>query len=98
VTDGSDHRLEMEKKLNDFNRKIEELKTKVNVLDKEKTREFYEHLEEFNAEQEELKTQLQKLDTLETEAQAEQKRYLEETFQNLSNNLEIRLAPYVEEK
>jgi hypothetical protein len=98
MTDISDYRQEMERKLNALNTKIEELKSKVDVIGEHKTKDFYKHLEEFNAQQEELKTQLQKLDTLESEAQAEQKRYLEETFQNLSKNMEIRLAPYVEEK
>lgn len=98
MTDGNDYRLEMEKKLNDLNRKINELKTKVNVLDEEKNREFYKHLDEFNAQHEELKSKLQDLNKLESEAQAALKRYLEDTYKNLSEDLEIRLAPYVEEK
>jgi hypothetical protein len=98
MMDISDYQVQMEKKLDYLNTKIEKLKTKVELLEEHESRDFYEHLEELNAEQEKLKTQLQKLDTLEAEAQAEQKRYLEETFQNLSKNLDIRLAPYIEEE
>lgn len=97
MTEGSDYGLELEKKLNDLNKKVEQLKTKLNVLEEQKTREFYEHLEEFNAQQKELKIKLQQLDTLESEAQTELKSYLEQSFQYLRENLEIRLAPYVEE-
>ena len=97
MTDISDYRVEMEKKLDNLNTKIEKLKSKVNALEKEKTKEFYEHLEQFNAEQKELKEQVQKLDTLESEAQTEMKRYLEQTFQDLSKKMEIKLAPYIEE-
>jgi TolA-binding protein len=98
MTDTADYQAQMEKQLNDMNRKIAELKTKVNLLEEHESRDFYEHLKEFTAQQEELKSKLQKMDTLESEAQAEMKRYLEETFQNLSKNLEIRLAPQIEDK
>jgi len=98
MVDENDYRLEMEKKLNDLSRKINELKAKVTVLGEEKNREFYKHLDEFNAQHEELKSKLQDLNKLESEAQAALKRYLEDTYQSLSENLEIRLAPYVEEK
>jgi hypothetical protein len=97
MTDISDYQVEMEKKLDNLSRKIDEIKTRVDVLEEQKKREFYDHLEEFNAQQNELKDQLQKLNTLKSEAQAEQKKYLEDTLQNLSNNLEIKLAPYIEE-
>jgi hypothetical protein len=90
--------MEMEEKLTDLSTKIEELKTKVDVLGDHESKKFYEHLEEFNAQQEELKTQLQKLDTLESEAQRDFKTYLEQTFKDLSKDLEIRLAPYIEEQ
>jgi hypothetical protein len=90
------YRVEMEKKLHNLNRQIEELKTKVDVLEDERTREFYEHLDDFNALQEEAKSRLQELDNLEAEAQEDLKRYLDETFQNLSKDLEIKLAPLVE--
>jgi chromosome segregation ATPase len=98
MIDDMGYRLEMERKLNDLQRKIDELKTKVDVLEAQKSREFYERLEEFNAQHEELKSKVQDLHQLESGAQAEQKKYLEETFQNLKKDMEIRLAPYVEEQ
>jgi len=98
MLDDMGYRLEMEKKLNDLNRKIDELKKKVNVLEAQKSREFYERLEQFKTQHEELKSKVRDLHQLESGAQAEQKKYLEETFQNLSKDMEVRLAPYIEEQ
>jgi septation ring formation regulator EzrA len=98
MTDESDYRLEMENKLNDLNRKIDACRIKVSALEEEKTREFYEHLKELDAQQEEIKTKLQELERLESAAQAEMKAYLNSTFQSLWDDLEIRLAPYVEKQ
>lgn len=88
MIDDMGYRLEMEKKLNDLNRQIDELKKKVNVLEAQKSREFYERLEHFNTRHEELKSKVQDLHQLESGAQAEQKKYSEETFQNLRKDME----------
>jgi chromosome segregation ATPase len=98
MTDESDYRLEMENKLNDLNRKIEACRIKVSALEEEKTRQFYEHLKELDAHLEEMKTKLQELERVESAAQAEVKEYLNSTFQKAWDNLEIKLAPYVEKQ
>jgi Cdc6-like AAA superfamily ATPase len=96
MTEIIDYRAEMGKKLDILNKKVDELKTKVDALEGQKARQFYQHLEKFNTQQEEARTKLQDLDKIKSEAQAEAKRYLEKTFQNLKESLEIRLAPFIE--
>ena len=98
MSDESDYRLEMEHKLNDLNRKIEACRIKVSALEEEKTRQFYEHLRELDAHLEEMKTKLQKLERVESAAQAEVKEYINSTFQKSWDDLEIKLAPYVEKQ
>ena len=83
MTDESDYRLEMENKLNDLSGKIEACRIKVNALEEEKTREFYEHLKELDALQEEIKTKLEELERLGSAAQAEMKEFLNSTFKPL---------------
>lgn len=92
----STYRVEMEKKLHDLNKQIEELKARADVLEKEKVKEFYDHLEKFNAHQKEVKQKLQEIDNLESEAQEDMKKYLDESFKSLSEDLEIRIAPLIE--
>ena len=83
MSDESDYRLDMENRLNDLNRKIEACRIKVNALEEDKTREFYEHLKELDALQEEIKTKLQELESLGSAAQAEMKEFLNSTFKPL---------------
>ncbi|MEJ2364739.1 MAG: hypothetical protein P8075_04770 [Deltaproteobacteria bacterium] len=83
MTDESDYRLEMENRLNDLNRKIEACRIQVNALEKEKTRDFYEHLKELDAQQEEIKNKLKELERLGSAAQAEMKEFLNSTFKPL---------------
>ena len=83
MTDESDYRLEMENKLNDLSGKIEACRIKVNALEEEKTREFYEHLKELDVLQEEIKTKLEELERLGSAAQAEMKEFLNSTFKPL---------------
>ena len=83
MIDESDYRLEMENKLNDLSSKIEACRIKVNALEEEKTREFYEHLKELDALQEEIKTKLKELESLGSAAQAEMKEFLNSTFKPL---------------
>ena len=83
MSDESDYRLDMENRLNDLNRKIEACRIKVNALEEDKTREFYEHLKELDALQEEIKTKLKELESLGSAAQAEMKEFLNSTFKPL---------------
>ena len=83
MSDESDYRLDMENRLNDLNRKIEACRIKVNALEEDKTREFYEHLKELDALQEEIKTKLEELERLGSAAQAEMKEFLNSTFKPL---------------
>ena len=83
MSDESDYRLDMENRLNDLNRKIEACRIKVNALEEDKTREFYEHLKELDALQEEIKTKLRELESLGSAAQAEMKEFLNSTFKPL---------------
>ena len=83
MIDESDYRLEMENKLNDLSSKIEACRIKVNALEEEKTREFYEHLKELDVLQEEIKTKLEELERLGSAAQAEMKEFLNSTFKPL---------------
>ena len=83
MIDESDYRLEMENKLNDLSSKIEACRIKVNALEEEKTREFYEHLKEIDSQKEEIKAKLEELERLGSAAQAEMKEFLNSTFKPL---------------